>query len=73
MGLLGDIQSLELFLGVGVPQGSLQGLQAGITAAVPFLATLAKNYSRSITDPMRSLAQMWFDDTLMAFRAEGGP
>ena len=56
---LGDIQSPELLLGVGVPQGSIQGVQAGITAAVPFLATLAKNYGRSMANPMRSVAQMW--------------
>ena len=70
---LGDIQSPELLLGVGVPQGSIQGVQAGITAAIPFLATLAKNYGRSMANPMRSVAQMWVDDTLMAFAAEGGP
>ena len=43
---LGDLQSPELKLGVGVPQGSIQGVQAGITASLPFLATLAKNYGR---------------------------
>ena len=48
-------------------------MQAGITVSLPFLATLAKNYGRHRAAPMRTVAQMWVDDTMMAFRADQGP
>ena len=49
----------------------IHSIQAKITDAVPFLATLAKNYGRSKAAVMRAVAQMWVDDTFMAFRSDG--
>ena len=43
---LGVWESLVVSMGAGVPQGSIQGVQAGNTCALPYVAALNTHYAQ---------------------------
>ena len=60
-------------MGCGVPQGSIQGVQAGNTCAVPYVAALNNHYGPNKLVPLYSVAQRWVDDTFLAAANIGVP
>ena len=53
-------------MGAGVPQGSIQGVQAGNTCALPYVAALNAHYGPNRPVPSYSVAQRWVVDTFLA-------
>ena len=63
---LGSWESPVVRMGAGVPQGSIQGVEAGNTCAVPYVAALNNHYGPNQLVPLDSIAQRWVDDTFLA-------
>ena len=70
---LGAWEPPVVSMGAGVPQGSLQGVQAGNTCAVPYVAALNAHYGQNRLVPLYWVAQQWVDDTFLAAANVGVP
>ena len=62
---LGPWQSHTLTQLLGTPQGTVQGVHAGATAALPFLRYMDIAYRSSAVEPFRFPGLMWVDDTIV--------
>ena len=62
---LGPWQSHTLTQLLGTPQGTVQGVHAGATAAPPFLRYMDIAYRSSAVEPFRFPGLMWVDDTIV--------
>ena len=62
---LGPWQSSTLAQLLGTPQGTIQGVHAGATAALPFLRFMDIAYRASAVQPFRFPGLMWVDDTIV--------
>ena len=62
---LGPWQSHTLTQVLGTPQGTIQGVQAGATASLPFLRFMDIAYRSSAVEPFRFPGLMWVDDTIV--------
>ena len=62
---LGPWQSSTLAHLLGTPQGTIQGVHAGATAALPFLRFMGIAYRASPVQPFRFPRLMWVDDTIV--------
>ena len=63
---LGAWESPVVSMGAGVPQGSIQGVQAGNTCALPYVAALNTHVGPNRPVPLYSGARRWVDDTFLA-------
>ena len=63
---LGAWESPFVSMGAGVPQGSIQGCQAGNTCALPYVAALNTHVGPNRPVPLYSGARRWVDDTFLA-------
>ena len=62
---LGPWQSSTLEQLSGSPEGTIQGIHAGATAALPFLRFMDIAYRTHALEPFRFLGLMWVDDTIV--------
>ena len=62
---LGPWQSSTLAQLLGTPQGTIQGVHAGATAALSFLRFMDIAYRSYAVEPFRFLGLMWVDDTIV--------
>ena len=62
---LGPWQSHTLTQLLGTPQGTIQGVHAGATAALPFLRFMDMAYRSSAVEPFRFPGLMWVGDTIV--------
>ena len=62
---LGPWQSHTQTQLLGTPQGTVQGVHAGATAALPFLRYMDIAYRSSAVEPFRFPGLMWVDDTIV--------
>ena len=62
---LGPWQSSTLAQLLGTPQGTIQGVHAGATAALPFMRFLDIAYRAHAVEPFRFPGLMWVDDTIV--------
>ena len=62
---LGPWQSHTLTQLLRTPQGTVQGVHAGATAALPFLPYMDIAYRSSAVEPFRFPGLMWVDDTIV--------
>ena len=62
---LGPWQSSTLTQLLGTPQGTIQGVHAGATAALPFLRFMDIAYRTFAVQPFCFLGLMWVDDTIV--------
>ena len=62
---LGPRQSHTRTQLLGTPQGTIQGVHAGATAALPFLRYMDIAYRSSAVEPFRFPGLMWVDDTIV--------
>ena len=62
---LGPWQSSTLEQLLGSPQGTIQGVHAGATAALPFLCFMDIAYRTHAVEPFRFPGLMWVDDTIV--------
>ena len=61
----GPWQSHTLTQLLGTPQGTIQGVHAGATVALPFLQFMDMAYRSSAVEPFRFPGLMWVDDTIV--------
>ena len=62
---VGPSQSHTLTQLLGTPQGTIHGLHAGATAALPFLRFMDIAHRSSAVEPFRFPGLMWGDDTIV--------
>ena len=62
---LGPWQSSTLAQLLGTPQGIIEGVHAGATAALPFLHFMDIAYRASAVQPFRFPGLMWVDNTIV--------
>ena len=62
---LGPWQSSTLAQLLGTPEGTIQGVHAGATAALPFLRFMDIAYRAFAVEPFRFPGLMWVDDTIV--------
>ena len=62
---LGPWQSSTLAQLLGTPRGTIQGVHAGATAALPFMRFLDIAYRTHAVEPFRFPGLMWVDDTIV--------
>ena len=62
---LGPWQLSTLTQLLGTPQGTIQGVHAGATAALPFLRFMDIAYRAFAVEPFRFPGLMWMDDTIV--------
>ena len=62
---LGPWQSSTLTHLLGTPQGTIQGVHAGATTALPFLRFMNIAYRAFAVEPFRFAGLMWVDDTIV--------
>ena len=71
---VGAYTTPEVVMGVGTPQGSVQGVQSAATAAAPIVRYVQKAHAQYRVAPMKAPLQMWVDDTVnITRRAPEGP
>ena len=70
---LGAWESPVVRMGAGVPQESIQGVQAGNTCAVPYVAALTEHCGQNCLVPLHSVAQRWVDDNFLGAAISGCP
>ena len=56
---LGEHETLPMPMGKGVLQGSVQGVHAAITAAIPITSLIRDCYGAATAEPMGAPGQMW--------------
>ena len=61
----GPWQSSTLVQLLGTPQGTIQGVHAGATAALPFMRFMDIVYRTHAVEPFRFPGLMWVDDTIV--------
>ena len=62
---LGPWQSHTLTQLLGTPQGTIQGVHAGATAALPLRRFMDMAHRSSVVEPFRFPGLMWVDDTIV--------
>ena len=67
---LGEHETMPMPMGKGVPQGSVQGVHAAITAAIPITSLIRDCYGAATAEPMGAPSQMWVDDTVVMLQRD---
>ena len=67
---LGEHRTLPMPMGKGVPQGSVQGVHAAVTAAIPITSLIRDCYGAATAEPMGAPSQMWVDNTVVMLQRD---
>ena len=67
---MGEHETLPMPMGKGVPQGSVQGVHAAITASIPITSLIRDCYGAATADPIGVPSQLWVDDTVVMLQRD---